>query len=108
MLIKFVSQKISPRNTQKSKFRATSPQLDVLKNKPKKKIRIKYEIKYLYKKKQQLNLQLYQIHLHNSKKWRRTWDIVEYDSRFPTPAHLQFNTSISTSPWKQVNLPIFS
>jgi hypothetical protein len=44
-----------------------------------KKIRIKYEIKFLHKKKQQLKLQLYRIHRDNSNKWSRTWDIIEHN-----------------------------
>jgi hypothetical protein len=35
---------------------------------------IKNEIKFLYKKKQQLNTQLYHSHIHNVNIWQQTWD----------------------------------
>jgi hypothetical protein len=44
------------------------------------KIRIKYEVKYLYKKKLQLNLQPYRIHLDNSKKMEP--DMGYYRTRY--------------------------
>jgi hypothetical protein len=38
--------------------------------------RIKDEIKFLHKKKDKLNLDLYNIHLKATKKWGRVWDII--------------------------------
>jgi hypothetical protein len=35
-------------------------------------LRIKNEIKFLYKKKQNLNIQLYHIHVHNANIWQQT------------------------------------
>ena len=40
-------------------------------------IRIKNEIKFLYKKKEQLNTQLYYKHLQNANTWQKTWNIIE-------------------------------
>ena len=40
-------------------------------------LRIKNEIKFLYKKKQQLNTQLYHAHIHNANIWQQTWDSIE-------------------------------
>jgi hypothetical protein len=37
---------------------------------------IKNEIKFLYKKKQQLNTQLYHIHIHNADTWQQTWIVL--------------------------------
>jgi hypothetical protein len=39
-------------------------------------IRIKDEIKFLYKKKQQLNKDLYHIHLKAAQEWGNLWNIV--------------------------------
>ena len=39
-------------------------------------IRIKDEIKFLYMKKDQLNKQLYQVHLKVAQKWGNTWHII--------------------------------
>jgi hypothetical protein len=36
-------------------------------------IRIQNEIKFLYKKKQQLNKKLYTNHLYNAKCWQNSW-----------------------------------
>jgi hypothetical protein len=36
-------------------------------------LQIKNEIKFLYKKKQQLNTQLYHTHIHNANIWQQTW-----------------------------------
>jgi hypothetical protein len=40
-------------------------------------MRVKYEIKFLYKKKQQLNPQLYRCHLENAGKWDIYWTHIE-------------------------------
>jgi hypothetical protein len=37
-------------------------------------LRIKNEIKFLYKKEQQLNIKLYHAHIHNANIWQNTWD----------------------------------
>jgi hypothetical protein len=37
----------------------------------------KNEIKLLYKKKQQLNLQLYQAHINNANIWQKIWSNIE-------------------------------
>jgi hypothetical protein len=39
-------------------------------------IRIKDEIKFLYKKKQQLNKDLYHTHLEVAKKWGNLWTLI--------------------------------
>ena len=39
-------------------------------------LRIKYEIRFLYKKKLQLNKQLYQAHLLAANTWRPAWDTI--------------------------------
>ena len=39
--------------------------------------RIKNEIQFLYKKKEQLNTQLYCKHLHNANTWQKNWDTIE-------------------------------
>jgi hypothetical protein len=38
---------------------------------------IKNEIKFLYKKKQQLNLQLYQAHINIANIWQKIWSNIE-------------------------------
>jgi hypothetical protein len=40
-------------------------------------LRIKNEIKFIYRKKQQLNTHLYQTHINNSNIWQQTWDNIE-------------------------------
>ena len=40
-------------------------------------LRIRNEIKFLYKKKQQLNIQLYHAHIYNANIWQQTWDNIE-------------------------------
>jgi hypothetical protein len=40
-------------------------------------LRIQNEIKFLYKKKQQLNKELYTSHLFNAKYWKNTWNHIE-------------------------------
>jgi hypothetical protein len=42
-------------------------------------LRIKNEIKFIYKKEQQLNIKLYHAHIHNAKIWQNTW----YDTQNP-------------------------
>jgi hypothetical protein len=39
-------------------------------------IRIKDEIKFLYKKKEKLKHELYKIHLRTAQEWGNTWHIV--------------------------------
>jgi phage terminase Nu1 subunit (DNA packaging protein) len=39
-------------------------------------LRIKNEIKYLYKKKQQLNKQMYSLHIENANIWGNLWHII--------------------------------
>jgi hypothetical protein len=38
------------------------------------KLRKKNEIKFLYKKKQQFNRELYHLHTENAKAWKHTWN----------------------------------
>jgi hypothetical protein len=40
-------------------------------------LRIKNEIKFLYKKKQSLNIQLYHIHIYNANIWQQIWNNIE-------------------------------
>jgi hypothetical protein len=40
-------------------------------------LRIKNLITFLYKKKQQLNTQLYQAHIHNANIWQQTWGNIK-------------------------------
>jgi hypothetical protein len=40
------------------------------------KLRIKNEINFLYKKKRQLNTQLYASHIHNANIWGNMWEII--------------------------------
>jgi hypothetical protein len=40
-------------------------------------LHIKNEIKFLYKKKQQLNTQLYHAHIQNANTWQHTWNNIE-------------------------------
>jgi hypothetical protein len=40
-------------------------------------LHIKNEIKFLYIKNQQLNLQLYQTHIHNANIWQKMWGNIE-------------------------------
>jgi hypothetical protein len=40
-------------------------------------LRIKNEIKFVYKKKQQLNVQLYQAHVSNANIWQNIWNNIE-------------------------------
>jgi hypothetical protein len=40
-------------------------------------LRIKNEIKFLYRKKQQINEQLYHTHIHNANIWKQAWDNIE-------------------------------
>jgi hypothetical protein len=42
-------------------------------------MRIKVEIKMLYKKKQHLNTVLYELHLQNSKQWKTWWLHIEHN-----------------------------
>jgi hypothetical protein len=44
-------------------------------------IRIKNELKFLYKKKQTINNQLYSIHLEAATFWDRNWNIIEENIR---------------------------
>jgi hypothetical protein len=39
--------------------------------------RIKNEIKFVYKKKQQVNTQLYHTHILNTKTWQQIWSNIE-------------------------------
>jgi hypothetical protein len=39
-------------------------------------LRIKNEIKFLYKKKQHLNKQLYDLHIQNANEWGNIWNII--------------------------------
>jgi hypothetical protein len=41
------------------------------------KMRVRYEIKMLYKKKQLLNKELYKTQLLNANRWGRTWENIE-------------------------------
>jgi archaellum component FlaC len=40
-------------------------------------IRIKDEIKFLYKKKEKLNQELYKLHLQTAQEWETTWRIIQ-------------------------------
>ena len=40
-------------------------------------IRIKDEVKFLYKKKEKLNQKLYKIHLQTAQEWGSTWCIIQ-------------------------------
>jgi hypothetical protein len=40
------------------------------------KLRIKNEVNFLYKKKRQLNIQLYTSHIHNANIWGNMWNII--------------------------------
>jgi hypothetical protein len=40
-------------------------------------LQIKNEIKFLYKKKQQLNKELYHTHIQNTNTWKSTWNSIE-------------------------------
>jgi hypothetical protein len=40
-------------------------------------LRIKNEIKFLYKKKQQLNRELHHPHIQNANTWKHTWNNTE-------------------------------
>jgi hypothetical protein len=40
-------------------------------------LRIKDEIKFLYKKKEKLNRELYNIHLKVAQEWGNTWHIIQ-------------------------------
>jgi hypothetical protein len=42
-------------------------------------IRLKQEIKLLYKKKQHINNELYKIHLYNMHIWKESWDNTEHN-----------------------------
>jgi hypothetical protein len=39
-------------------------------------LRVKNEIKFLYKKKQHLNKQLYDLHIQNANEWGNIWNII--------------------------------
>ena len=41
------------------------------------KIRIKYEVKFLYMKKEKLNKELYKTHLKLAHKWGKCWDPIQ-------------------------------
>jgi hypothetical protein len=50
-------------------------------------LRVQNEIKLLYKKKQQLNKELYISHLYNAKYWQNTWIHIKQD--ITTKLHLE-------------------
>jgi len=53
-------------------------------------IRIKDEIKYLYTKKQQLNLQIYHLHLSLANSWKNTWPYIQHTIESKLQREVQF------------------
>jgi hypothetical protein len=68
-------RKIVPLYAKKIKIPHTSPAAITTQGKAQLQ-RIKDEIRYLYKKKQHLNTELYHAHLKAAQEWNGTWDLI--------------------------------
>jgi hypothetical protein len=55
-------------------------------------LRIQNEIKYLYKKKQQMNRGLYHSHLYNANQWKNLWTHIEQNIN--DKLHLEIGTKL--------------
>jgi len=81
MQILFLNQQCSRKqlipNYAKIKIPNTSPAARFTQRKTRN-LRMKDEIKYLYIKKQQLNRQLYHLHLSLANTWGNTWQYIQH------------------------------
>ena len=74
------------------------------------KLRIKDEIKFLYKKKQNLNNQIYSLHLHLANNWGSLWShtrnsIDQELEKFSTHYYTKLESTLRTLQTKQQKLP---